>query len=437
MDLTLPDGEQRPLRSPTSEYDLQHDLLARLPDVRQYEVLIVWVVEGQTLPRGISRFRGKKVLIIGDTHHQQRPLQIAMRYAEQERFDIVFVGNRQHAHWLRNAGVANLHWLPAIAAHPYVGPFIADRQREILLIGQTGHLHPRRAWIVQQLQARGYPISVRSCEPHELPENYGKALISLNVSLNADVNFRFYEVPAAGGFLLTDRTSPLAGVHTYFKAGEHYDDFGSLDELCAKIDHYLAHPEAAVAMAERGQARYLTMLDRASVVRRFWEAVDTGKDDPAFVLSAEPRFGRRKPTRYAALRRDVAIYEAIQSLHRTTESPNVLLMPDTSRRLALDCADLPNLNLWMLDDDARSGAEVADLRLDHHLRRISLAVAQRTKFDLVIGPDAGPFAALGIPSRRWIVIGPQAGTIWLPFEAHLDSIIMIAPETVELRASEQ
>jgi len=433
VDLTLPDGSERPLRLPINQFDLQREVLDVVPEAKACDTLIVWVVEDQCLPRGISRFRGRKVLIIGDTHHMARPLQAAMRYAEEESFDAVFVGNRHHAHWLRNVGVPNLHWLPAIAAQPAYRAFSPGNRSGIVLLGQIGNRHPRRMWLVGQLKERGYPIKAFACEPHEMPLHYGNALISLNVSLNGDPNFRFYEVPAAGGFLLTDRTSELAGVQTYYQVGEHYDDFGNLDELCAKLDHYLAHPEAALAIAERSQAHYMATLDRALIVERFWRAVDTGRDDPAFALTAEKRFARRKPTRYADLRRDVALYEAVQELHRISEAPNVLLLPGLSRRLATDCADLPRLNLWVLDDDARSAAEASDLRLDHHVRRMSLDVARQNTFDLVIGHDEGAHAALGIRALRWIVAGPAAATVWLPIEDSLGKVAMIAPETVLLR----
>jgi spore maturation protein CgeB len=62
---------------------------------------------------------------------------------------------------------------------------------------------------------------------------------------------RCYGVPAAGGFLLSDRRKHAADDF----AADEWADFDGLEECAARIRHFLAHPLEARAIAERAHAR--------------------------------------------------------------------------------------------------------------------------------------------------------------------------------------
>ena len=87
---------------------------------------------------------------------------------------------------------------------------------------------------------------------------YNRALISLNISLNGDLNFRPYEIIAAGGFMLTDRLTPEAGLDAFYTEGQHYIAYDGFSDLCAKLDYYLAHPGEAIAIAAAAHRHYLS-----------------------------------------------------------------------------------------------------------------------------------------------------------------------------------
>jgi spore maturation protein CgeB len=66
---------------------------------------------------------------------------------------------------------------------------------------------------------------------------------------------RSIEIPACGAFMLAPRTP----AHTAaFREGVEAEFFGNVDELVAKIWHYLAHAPARARIAAAGRERCLT-----------------------------------------------------------------------------------------------------------------------------------------------------------------------------------
>lgn len=101
---------------------------------------------------------------------------------------------------------------------------------------------------------------------NELPLLYKAAKINLNISsgqLITSVNQRVFDVPCAGGFLLTDYKSELREMFKIGQESVYYRDYNDLKE---KINYYLQHPEERQAIAQAGQKRVLnehTYLHRA------------------------------------------------------------------------------------------------------------------------------------------------------------------------------
>ena len=63
---------------------------------------------------------------------------------------------------------------------------------------------------------------------------------------------RSFHIPAAGGFMLHERTGELAKI---FEEGRECACFGDAEEMIAKIRHYLAREDERRAIAEAGHAR--------------------------------------------------------------------------------------------------------------------------------------------------------------------------------------
>jgi spore maturation protein CgeB len=63
---------------------------------------------------------------------------------------------------------------------------------------------------------------------------------------------RTFEIPACGGFELSERTEEVL---TYFEEGKEIECFGSIEELKEKAAYYIKHEEARRSIASAGLAR--------------------------------------------------------------------------------------------------------------------------------------------------------------------------------------
>jgi spore maturation protein CgeB len=87
----------------------------------------------------------------------------------------------------------------------------------------------------------------------ELTKIYCASLINVDIGRvyqDDIVTMRVFDVLACGGFVLAERSPALAEL---FEIGTEIDCYSTIDELETKVAHYLAHPEAARAIAFRGR----------------------------------------------------------------------------------------------------------------------------------------------------------------------------------------
>ncbi|MEM6415365.1 MAG: glycosyltransferase [Pseudomonadota bacterium] len=116
-------------------------------------------------------------------------------------------------------------------------------------------------------------------------DEYAKAvqLSCINIALLSEartgsssgdlITARTFEIPAAGGFMMHERTEEAM---QYFKDGKECAFFDGPDDLVEKVRYYLAHDEERRAIAEAGHRRCMTsgysVDDRArAVVEKYHE----------------------------------------------------------------------------------------------------------------------------------------------------------------------
>jgi spore maturation protein CgeB len=138
----------------------------------------------------------------------------------------------------------------------------------------VGSIYGYRAKWIAALRASGIAVA---CFGHgtdngvvsadEIPEIYRTSRISLNFSgagQNAgsagtldkrQIKARTFEVPGAGGFLLTEAAP---GLEQYFAIGAEIATFVSPDELIAQARYFLDHPIERDSIAQAGYARTST-----------------------------------------------------------------------------------------------------------------------------------------------------------------------------------
>lgn len=198
------------------------------------------------------------------------PLDHARSLANAAAYDAYFTNDRDSVARYQAEGIAHIHHLPSSADsgifHPLPpAPALAD----VVFIGTHS---PYRESIVAQLQ--DFDLRVYGPGWHKSaldkkfihPEAFGaktneifnRARINLNIhnwfGQGSAMNLRLFEVPAAGGFLLTDWVDEIADA---YEEGRHIACWRTVGELREKIAHYLAHEEERLAVARAGHAHFL------------------------------------------------------------------------------------------------------------------------------------------------------------------------------------
>ena len=126
----------------------------------------------------------------------------------------------------------------------------------------VGYAHGNRRHMIDSVRRAGIEVA---CFGHgwgngpvatgELERIVRESVVSLgftNSKGENQVKARTFEVPGAGGFLLTERA---AGIEKYYRSGKEIAVFSGKKELISQIRYYLTHPEERDAMAWAGYRR--------------------------------------------------------------------------------------------------------------------------------------------------------------------------------------
>jgi spore maturation protein CgeB len=170
----------------------------------------------------------------------------------------------------------------------------------------VGSMYGYRAEWIGALHASGFAVS---CFGHgtdngvicaaAIPEIYRKSRVSLNFSGagqnpagvgrsdGRQIKARTFEVPGAGGFLLTEIAPEL---EQYFTIGSEIATFGSPGELVERVRHYLSHPDERDAIARAGHTRAVaehTYEQRISEILEKLRALQASRRVLPWTLSVE------------------------------------------------------------------------------------------------------------------------------------------------------
>ncbi|MBF0336154.1 MAG: glycosyltransferase family 1 protein, partial [Alphaproteobacteria bacterium] len=385
-----PDGAEsadhrgiRALRPPASHYDVA-EILARLPAEQHPELTVVKVDASlRNVPRGLGRLPGRKVLVLGDTHHLSAPIRRLLDYAAAEPFDLILSDHdRHHLHFFRKAGFPRVAWIPCLTWRPFWREPAGRPDIGVAFVGQTGPGHPWRGRVLDAVRDAGLPLRSGRLTQEEAANVYARARVSLNCSLNGDLNLRVFEVLAAGGLLLGDRLRPESGLARIFEEGRHFVAWSDQGELIEKARHYLDHPDENRAIREAGRRRIEALFHPERQRWRLFDLLFEDREDPLLSLDDEPRCGVALPVAAAAWER-ARLYEWLQDLHRPAAR---LRLFGEGGDLAEDGRDLPRLSVHPL---AELAAYAGETGVEHLL---------------VLRDDAGLDAALAEFRGRHVVI---------------------------------
>ncbi len=334
------------------QYDLAEAArkLGVTPDI----VVVKPDATGRNIARNLGAVPGVKVLILGDTHHLERPIAWMLDYAASEPFDLIICHHaRQHVHFFAHAGLnAPCYWIPLLSVNPHPQPEAQALAYPVSFIGSMGRWHPYRTQVLDALKEAGLPLHLATTSQEEASAHYARSAISLNVSLNGDINHRVGEVLAAGGFLLTDRLAPQAGLDGLFEDGKHLVHYDGLDDLVDRACYYLAHPEEAKAIRLAGCSKFMADHHPDLKRRQFLDLALEGRAAEGWDLSDDPRHRFALPNGPIELLKRVEAYEAVQDLHRRSKKLQLILAPGLDPAYATDAIDLPRLDIRVAEDSA-------------------------------------------------------------------------------------
>lgn len=247
-----------------------------------------------------------------------------------------------------------MYWLPGLNIYPHrqiPGNIIHD----VSFVGQAGKWHPYRKHVLDYLTRNG--VNINQCQaPHiDAARIYAESLINLNCSLNGDMNLRVFEVLSSGGFLLTDRLSPQAGLDLLFNEDKHLACYNDEKDLKDKIEYYITHPDEAKRIAEEGYQEYATHHRPERKMRELMDIVFNNKINPAYETEKDKRSVYINSNSDEALNNRIALYEYFQERHLNTPHMDVLFSSNADQKLLCDVADLPRINLCIAGNGSISG----------------------------------------------------------------------------------
>jgi hypothetical protein len=383
--------------TPPGSYDLYEEVRRQIGDTR-FDLVIVWSSSAYSyrglynVPRNTKAFGCPTMLIAGDTHHMFRPITTMIGYLQQEQFDFVTsFYDRQHLHWFGAAGASHVGWFPVASVVDVPAATGHEKLNSVCFFGHT-HEHPLRARILEDLQQLQIPLAIGARARESAASEYARNLISLNCSLNGDLNLRTHEVLAAGGFLLTDKLSDYSGFHYLFKSGTDCDTYASLAEFMEKLRFYRKYPELALRIARAGYEQFHRELHPSIRIKQIADWVVDGVLPSYTDPTTETRYGISKMHARHLLKR-IEVYETIQDIHRTNEAVTVLIASGSHPIHVVDLVDLVRLRIFGIADDLFLRESARAWGISDTITWLAPDVAARKNWDCVIaGPEGKEWA---------------------------------------------
>lgn len=229
---------------------------------------ISWTTDDSWKYREVSRFIGHAYHAMTTTYSYVIP-----RYHADGILDVLLTQWAASSEWLAEPLQARNCRYPVT----FIGTANRDR-RELVT-----RLHSRDV----EVACFGYGWPAGPIASDDIPKIMRESVISINFANSKGENqikARTFEVPGAGGFLLT---GPAQGLDRYFVPGVEIAIYQDFEDLVSKIHFYLSHPNDRDRLARAGYER---TLREHTYERRLAEVVD-------FALAAKARDSAMPPTR--------------------------------------------------------------------------------------------------------------------------------------------
>ena len=192
------------------------------------------------------------ICIVGDTHHGKNPITMLCRWLIHSNIKTIALKQTvAQAEIFEKVGF-NVIKLPYYAHDvKLLKPKTAYFER-VIFAGSTGPNHAKRTFYLNKLKARGIPIDVCRLPRENTFKAYNTYACAFNMPLNRDINYRIWEIMAAGSVCITERIEDNVQKNLLCKSGVSIITYSDIDDCCAKISGILRNPSTRMKIAMEG-----------------------------------------------------------------------------------------------------------------------------------------------------------------------------------------
>jgi hypothetical protein len=220
-------------------------------------------------PLAIEKIQCLKIIYLIDTHISE--FQLNHRLLLSSFFDCIFINHKQHLNEFKKfkysnsnkkKGTNDIHWLP-LACDPelHYKNIKNKRNYDIAFVGQIGPSISFRHKFLKKIFFSDNLTNIEKKYTNGISDKlmskiYGNSKIVPNVSINEDINMRYYETMAAGCLLLTNKIKN-SGVDKLFTENIDYVSYSNERDAIKKIKFYLKNPLKRIKISKNGQKKVL------------------------------------------------------------------------------------------------------------------------------------------------------------------------------------
>ena len=274
--------------------------------------------------QNISCFKGVKVLVLYDSHHMENPISNNVYQCTSEPYDLLITQLRQYGSFFNKISKKPTIWLPGFFAKEKIIEPKFSYIPKVAKVGQISLFHIRRNQILSKLLTLTPNIDIGGINGNQVFDIYNKYAMSLNISLNGDMNFRWNQVLSAGGVLLSDKLCDNSGSNYIFSQNE-IPTFNSINEALEIIGLYINDPEKRYNTAILAQRKYIQTISKKIIFDQFWAALNNKKIDNLFNVSkAQPKYYEYKNV-VEKNWQNIYLYQIIQECIRISSNSKIVI----------------------------------------------------------------------------------------------------------------
>jgi hypothetical protein len=275
-------------------------------------------------PLGIEKIKCLKIAYLIDTHISQ--FHLNHRLLISNFFDCIFLYYKQHLNnfiKFKYPNVKNLeqtkdiHWLP-VACDPelHYKNIKNKRNYDIAFVGQIGPSTSFRHKFLKKIFFSDNLTNIEKKYTNGISDKlmskiYGNSKIVPNVSINKDINMRYFETMAAGCLLLTNKIKN-SGVDKLFTENIDYVSYSDERDAIKKIKFYLKNNLKRIKISKNGQKKVLAYNTYENRLKNIINLSKNLKNNSSSKNFSSIKLAEEYTKIYSILRRPDQIIKVIQ-----------------------------------------------------------------------------------------------------------------------------